>query len=348
MSVINSISRRNVLKAGAAVGAGLALPYAFSRSAVAQTGTQTINFQLSWLIGGNQLGDIAAKHLGYFEEEKLDLVLQPGGPSIDGVAMVATGQAQVGQTSSSPAIMLARSQNIPITCFAVGAQKHPYSYFSLPKNPVRTPKDMIGKRIGIQIAGGQVLLNSVLRVNGISESEVEIVPIGSDFVPLLSGQVDAISGWRTSVKSLKALGDDYIAMSIWDHGVRLYALPYYATLDTLGGKADMLAAFVRASSRGWGFAYENPEKAVEYMIAEYPNLSFDPANELATAKIQLGYVFNENTKKDGWGTMDMAVWQEQINLQNELKQFTGAVPTVDMIATKAILDATADVRPKLG
>ena len=68
----------------------------------AQAKTQTVNLQLGWLAGNNQVGEVAAKHLGYFEEEKLNLAIQPGGPSIDGVAIVASGRHEIGQVSSSP------------------------------------------------------------------------------------------------------------------------------------------------------------------------------------------------------------------------------------------------------
>ena len=42
--------------------------------------------QLGWLIGGNQIGEVVAKQLGYFEQEGIDFEIQPGGPNIDGVA----------------------------------------------------------------------------------------------------------------------------------------------------------------------------------------------------------------------------------------------------------------------
>ena len=64
--------------------------------------------------------------------------------------------------------MLAASQGIPVTSFAVGAQKHPYCFFSLPKSPIRTPKDMIGRKIGVQ-ATGQILLTALLRKNDIPD-----------------------------------------------------------------------------------------------------------------------------------------------------------------------------------
>ena len=56
--------------------------------------------------------------LGYFEEEKLNVKIQPGGPNIDGVAIVASGRYEIGQVSSSPSLMLAASQKIPVTCKA--------------------------------------------------------------------------------------------------------------------------------------------------------------------------------------------------------------------------------------
>ena len=97
---------------------------------------------------GNQLGEVVAKRLGYLEEEGIHLEIHPGGPHIDGVGIVASGRYQLGQVSSSPSLMLAVGQGIPVQCFGVSVQQHPYSYFSLPDKPVRTPKDMVGMKWG--------------------------------------------------------------------------------------------------------------------------------------------------------------------------------------------------------
>ena len=84
--------------------------------------------------------------MGYFEEEKLNVVIQPGGPNIDGVAIVASGRHEIGQVSSSPSLMLAASQKIPVMCFATGLQQHPYTFFSLEKKPVRKPRTWSARR----------------------------------------------------------------------------------------------------------------------------------------------------------------------------------------------------------
>ena len=252
-------TRRKLLKGAAATIAAAAAPFTIGSRGLAQAGLQPVNMQLGWITGGNQIGEVVAKRLGYFEQEKIDFAIQAGGPNIDGVAIVASGRYEVGQVSSSPSLMLAASQGIPVTCFAVGAQQHPYAFFSLPRAPIRTPKDMIGRKIGVQ-ATGQILLAALLRKNGIPDDQVQKVIIGSDMTPLMTGQVDAVTGWITNTTALKVLGNDYIALRLWDCGVRLYALPYYATTDTLTQKADLIAGFLRAAGRGWAYAKANPRR----------------------------------------------------------------------------------------
>jgi NitT/TauT family transport system substrate-binding protein len=337
------LRRRSLLKGGAATGfaAAALLP----SGGFAQAKTQTINLQLGWLAGNNQIGEVSAKNLGYFEEEKLNVVIQPGGPSIDGVAIVASGRHEIGQVSSSPSLMLAVSQKIPVMCFATGLQRHPYAYFSLPKKPVRTAKELIGKKVGIQ-ATAKVLLNALMKKHGIAEKDVDVVIIGSEMTPILTGQADVVSGWVTNTTTLKPLGPDRIDLMLWDAGVRLYALPYYATRDTLEKKTEMVLGFTRAMSRGWEYALKNTDKAVDFLIKEYPNLKRD--DEIAGSTALLKFAFNANTQANGWGAFDPAVWAEQIALYDELKQFTAGAPKLDDVITLKILEATKAQRAKVG
>jgi NitT/TauT family transport system substrate-binding protein len=204
---------------------------------------------------------------------------------------------------------------------------------------------MIGRKIGVQ-ATGQILLTALLRKNDIAEDKVQKVIVGSDMTPLLTGQVDAIAGWRTNTTALKILGPDYIAMRMWDQGVRLYGLPYYTTADFLSAKPEVLAGFLRAAGRGWAYAKANPEKAVDLLIQEYPNLV--RADELAAAPIMMDVEFTERTKNFGWGSFDPAVWQEQIDLNDALKQFPAGKPKLDQVVTTKILEMTEKDRPKIG
>lgn len=335
-------TRRQLLGAAVAAG-GLAASGALLSVQALAAGRATVNMQLGWLAGGNQIGEAVAKRLGYYDQEGIDFSIQPGGPNIDGVALIASGRYETGQVSSSPSIMLAVSQDLPIKCFATGLQQHPYTFFSLKKNPIRKPQDMVGKKIGIQ-STGMVLLRALLAKNKIAEKDVNIIPIGGDMTPLLTGQVDAVTGWQTNTTAMKPLGADRVDLRLWDAGVRLYALPYYATTQTIQNRSDVLQRFLRATTRGWAYAHRNREQAVDLLIKEYPNLN--RVDERVALDALMDYAFNAATQANGWGAMDSATWQEQISLYSELGQFTKRVPRVDEVMTMDILNATRDYRLK--
>jgi NitT/TauT family transport system substrate-binding protein len=338
---MNCISRRSLLSTSAA-----AISSAFI-SIDAHAQRPIINMQLGWLLSGNQIGEVCAKQLGYYEQEGIEMRFQAGGPNIDGVAVVAAGRYEVGQVSSSPSLMLAASQDIPVVCFAAGLQEHPYAFFSLKKNPIREPKDLVGKKVGIQ-ATGVILLKALLAKNKIPDKEVQIVTLGADMSPVLTGQVDCVTGWLTNTTAIKVLGSEMVSMRLWDTGVKLYALPYYATANTIRTRGDVLAKYLRASGKGWEFAYQpaNRDKAVEMLVKEFPNLKAE--DERVSLDTQLKFGFSPRTKAEGWGTMDPAIWQDQINIYAELGQFSKRVPKLEEVMTLDILKMTADSRPKIG
>jgi len=300
--------------------------------------------QLGWLPGSNQIGEIVAKRLGFYRQEGIDFRIAGGGPSIDGIAVVASGSAGAGQISSSPSIMLAVSQNIPIQCFATALQKHPYTYFSLKSNPVRSIADMVNKRVGIPSTAGVLLKASLAKAN-LPASSVEVVPVGADLSPLLTGQVDVISAWSTNTAALRVLGADRVDLSMWDTGVHLYALPYYTAVQTLQHDLDSVVRFMRATARGWTHARHHLDEAADHLVQEYPSLNRN--DERVAIESIMSFAFDDRTEQFGWGTMDPQMWQDQISIYNQLGQFTSRIPTVDEIMTMKVLNATQSYRTRI-
>ena len=161
---------------------------------------------------------------------------------------------------------------------------------------------------------------------------------------MLTGQVDTVTGWQTNTTALKPLGADRVDLRLWDTGVRLYALPYYATNDMILRRPEVLVRFLRATARGWAYANKNRDAATELLVKEYPNLN-GPDERLA-ADALLAFAYSPLTQANGWGTMDRAVWQDQIQQYADLGQFTKRVPKVDEVMTMDILNATRDYRLK--
>ena len=337
-------NRRQLLQYGAAVGGVASVSSLISVEALGADMAK-VHMQLGWLASNGILGEVVAKRTGIYEEEGIELEVIPGGPGVDGVASVAAGRAESGHLSSSPSLMLARSAGIPVKAFAAGYQRHPFTYFSLEDNPIRTPQDMVGKTIATQPTA-VILLRALLAKNGIPEDQVEIVKMGSDMNQLMTGQAQAVTGWMTNTNALKVLGDGRVDLMLWDAGIQLYANVYYATDEMLADHGDVLVRYLRGSARGWGAAKADPAAAVDHLVAEYPNL--DHASEMEAVSGVLGFSFNDTTMSDGWATMNAGNWQAQIDTYASLDQFQGETPTVDDVMTLSILEATSDVRMEIG
>ncbi len=340
-----SKNRREFLRTAAAFG-GLAAAHSFiGVTAAAAQSPAKVRMQLGWLASNGILGEVVAQKKGIYAEEGVDLEIVPGGPNVDGVAGVAAGQSTLGTVSSSPSVMLARAAGIPVKAFAAGYQKHPFTYFSLESAAIREPKDLIGKTIATQPTA-YILMRALLAKNGIKEDQVTMVNMGSDMNQLLTGQAQAVTGWLTNTNALKVLGADRVDMMLWDTGIQLYANVYYTTDKALAETPDVLASYLRGSARGWGYAREHPEEAVDMLVEAYPNM--DKASELEAVGPVLEFSFGDITKAHGWGAMNRENWTAQVDTYASLDQFKGSTPTVDDVMTLSVLEATADIRKQVG
>ncbi|CCV12136.1 ABC transporter substrate-binding protein [Mesorhizobium sp. STM 4661] len=342
-----NLSRRNFLKTGAAMGMiaagpgiGLVMP---SR---ARADTAKVVIQYDWLMSNGQIGDVVAVHNGYFKDAGIEVEMIPGGPNSATLAPVISGQAQLGQFSGSSQLLLARSAGAPIRMFATGYQQGPFAYFSLPKAPVHKPEDLIGKRIGIQPTA-RSSLDALLAKTKIDASKLDISTMGFDMTPLVAGEVDVVTGWVTNTAALAVIGPDRITMMQSAAGVIDPGDVYFATETALADNKDLLARFLGAVAKGWGYTQEHPQESVEITVKAYPNLDLEV--EKKTIDMVLGLSFDANTAKGGWGSFKPSDIGDQINLMDEIGMFKGATkPVLEESATTEILDMTAADRPKYG
>lgn len=340
------LGRSGLLLGGLALGGGGLLTACADGPSGARAATSgKLTLQLGWLVTNGVVGEIAAMEKGFYDDAGVKVQLRPGGPNNDGISTVASGSAQVGRYSSSPRIMLAVSKGLPLKAVAAGVQQHPYAYFSLPDKPVRTPQDFVGKTVGVQQTA-EVLLDAVLAKNNIDKNDLEVKIIGSDMTPLTTGQVDVVSGWVINTGPLSVLPKDYITTMLWDLGIHLYAYPYYTTTDLLESSADELQGFVSATAKGWAWARDNLEDAIDLLVKHSPELKRQ--EQLDGAKILMKYMWTDQTAEDGWGTMSRDTWQSQLDLWSSLGQLEGDTPSVDDVMTTSILEATSGDRPKQG
>lgn len=340
------LNRRTFLTTslGAAAVTGLGAQAFLTAGPARASGTTPLRVQFDWLMGNGQIGDIVAREKGYFAEEGLDVEFAPGGPNAQTLPPVLTGQSQMAEFSSTAQFLVAAGAGRPVKLFACGYQFSPYAYISLPKSPIRTPQDLVGKTIAVN-PNGRFTLDLIMNLNGINKDDVRLITQGADMTPLLVGQADAVTGFMTNTSALAALGPDYITMTSEDAGLVGYANAYFSTQEGFEENKDALTRYIAGAARGWGWAFENRTEAVDIMCDAYPNL--DRAVEHNTVDIVMSIAFGPDTKTHGWGWFDKSKLERQVEIFNSGNGFIEGVPVVENVVTHEILEATSDVRPKL-
>ena len=116
--------------------------------------------------------------------------LLSGGPTVQQDAVVQSGKAFA--CISAPDITSSAINNgADLKIIGAQYQKNPFAVMSLKKSPIKTPDDMIGKKIGVQ-ATNEAVWAAFLKANDIDPSKIDKVPVQFNPEPLAKGTVD---GW---------------------------------------------------------------------------------------------------------------------------------------------------------
>jgi len=336
------LDRRTII-ANACKGALAAtIPYIIAPNSYAQGAVLKVKYD--WLMSNGQIGDIVALKRGFLKEQGFEVEFQPGGPNSATVPPVATGQALIGQFSSTNQAMLAAAAGVPIKIFAAGYRTAPFAYFSLPRAPVRKPEDLIGKRVGTQPTARYVT-DALLKKYNIDQSRLQVINMGFDMAPLVNGQVDVVTGWVTNTRALSVIGPDRIDYMVVEAGIYNYGNAYFASNEGLEKNADAIGRFLKGVAKGWEWAYSNRQAAVDIMCDAYPQIEREI--EKKTVDLVMKLSFDKDTAANGWGWFDTGRIQETAELFASVGLFKERKnPGAADFTTTRILDATRNDRPK--
>lgn len=289
------LTRRFFLQTSAAAGATSAagLP-AFAADLTA------VNFQLSWLHSVQFGGSYIASQRGYWAEQGLEVSLSQGGPNAPVEPPVVSGTALVG-ISAADYTAAAVAQGAPFKIIAVAMQKNPFAIASLASNPVNTPADLIGKRIGMAVANTPVL-QALCTLNGVDINQIEIVPTQYDPAPLVSGQVDCLLCWETDLPvAMTVQGVDNTTLLMADHGYALHSQTYIATEDAIANRRADLIALLKGEVMGWNDYLADTDAAAALTLEMFPDAGLNLETQQLQAARQVPLMFSDLTEASGFG-----------------------------------------------
>ena len=314
----------------------------FSGLAVAQK-ELPVRFALDWRFEGPAAPFFVAIDKGYYKQEAINVSIDPGSGSVEGINRVASGAYEVGFADINSLIKYRDNpRNLPVRAIMMVYDTPAFSIVSLKKNGIAKPKDLEGKVLGAPAADGAYAQWPIFaEANKIDTSKVKIENIGFPVrEPMLAqGKVDAITGfWFSSYMNLKANGvkdEDIVVLHMRDWGLDLYGNGIVANPDFMRFHPKAVAGFVKGTIRGIQETLRDPNAAVDSVIKRNPIAKRDVELERLKMSLEKNFV-SPDVRKNGLGAIDPKRLERSIEQIGLTFQYTNKPKPADIFTAQSL------------
>ena len=254
---------------------------------------------------------------GYYAEEGLQVNIRFPSNANDAISLVAAGRADVGLYYQQDVIQARANQAVPVKSIAAVVQGPLNIVLSLSEKDITSPSDLVGKTIGY--AGtelSEALIRSIMEAVGADYSDVTMIDVGFDLMSsMTTGNVDATIGCLVNheVPQMEEEGFSVNWFDLDDYGVPTYYEGVFLANDKMiENEPEVLAAFLRASARGFADMKANPEEALAILLANQSAENF-PLSETVERKSMQVLLPLMETDDAAFLSQSDACWQENID-----------------------------------
>lgn len=234
-----------------------------------QPAIERVTIQLQWVTQAQFAGYYVALDKGWYLEEGIEVTIVPGAPDVSAVDLVLSESRQFG-TSLLADLAVQVQQGRPLRSVAQIQQKNGLLLVARKDSGIERPQDFRGKRVGVWLGNWQAQFDSLMANAGINRDEFELVSQGYSMAPFLNGELDVASAMiyneYYSVLESGVSADELSIIDYADYGLGFPGDALFTSLRMIEQKPELVAKVVRASLRGWKYAIENPEEAVEIVL----------------------------------------------------------------------------------
>lgn len=282
-----------------------------------------VSMRLQWFPQYQFAGYIVAKVKGYYEQVGLDVTLNPGGPDMIPLPLVATGKDTFGSTGADT-VLTAHEQDIDVVALATWFQASPVAFMVHSDAGISGPQDFPGHTVGMFYGDNvETEYRALLAATGIDRSAISEIPGDYSLAPFLERRADIWPVYATDQpNTARREGASISLIFARDYGVQLMGDVLFTSADFARKNPNTVRAFVQATLRGWQEAIANPQETVDLIAAYTPDLD----------KSQLAFEAGETIKLITYGAgetcpglNDPAIWDFEAAMLENLAILTKPV-----------------------
>lgn len=249
-----------------------------------------VSLRLQWIPQSQFAGFIVAKEMGFYEDVGLDVSLLPAGPDLKPQVTVAAGSDDIGIGVPNH-IITARANGVPLVAIAQIFQDSPNRYVLKSENQISDLSDLRGRKVGLWLGGDEAEFISMLATANMTLDDVQVVPQEFSVIPFLEDEY--VLSQVTVYNELNLIraqgldGDKLQVLSPKDYDSAILGDLVLTTEEFLSQHHDKAVAFLTASLKGWRHCVDNPDAALEIVLAYNPDLTREDQALQLGASIEL-------------------------------------------------------------
>lgn len=263
---------------------------------------QKFVYLTNWFAQAEHGGFYQALATGLYKKEGLDVTIRMGGPQVNGLQLLAAGQADC-YMGYDVQTMKAREQGVNAVTVAAVFQKDPQVMIGHPET-FKQMQDLKGKTILISADANTNYWPWLKASFGLADAQLR--PYTFNIQPFLADKNVVQQGYLSSEPYAieKQAGFKPTALLLADHGWPPYATTIVCMEGTLKNKPKAVAAFVKASLQGWkDYLQRDPSAADALIKKDNPAMTDDLLAHGRELMRSSGMVFGGDAARLGVGAM---------------------------------------------
>jgi NitT/TauT family transport system substrate-binding protein len=240
-----------------------------NQATTAQEPKQKLLVRFTWKVKGEYAPLYVALDKGYYSAEGLDVQFAEGSGSETVVKLIGVGTDKIGYGSAT-VIAEAVNYGLGVEVIAIYQPSVPIALVSFPDIPLKTPKDLEGRKLGISLgeAFGN-MLEPFSKFNKIDLSKVTTVQMENSArnAQFLARKIDVTSVFLNNELPLfeNKIGVKFNVLKIADFGLNLLGASFFVNNTFAKNNPELLRKLLRATTKGYLDAKSNPEGATDIM-----------------------------------------------------------------------------------